>query len=315
MMTYKPTSRGLAILLLALAVTVPTLATNAKVALLRQSQGEITVDGAPARKFQALKVGDTLTLGPDAQLTVDYLKSGVRQVATGPSRLTVNADGLSGQNVVSEKAARVDALANIGAQKKMGGGAVRGNENKPLDVKVTHVDGRPRFEVFQNGAPFQGEYYAALFREDDLEFGWEREPLVGPVVPVPEQVLAQMKPGVSYTVSVGMPDQLELMEGRRLRCQIIPQEQLEDLEYASRNLREIAISENNAEPLLLLMDLYNEKDMVEKAAEAGQQALDLALKSDRKPVYLDELSEALTRLYDELDDEEAVKRVETLTSR
>ena len=315
MKTYLPAARGLAILLLALSLATPTLA-NTKVALLRASEGEVTVQGTAARKFQPLRVGDKLALQANSALTVDYLKSGLRQVATGPATLTVTEHGLKGSSVVTKQAARLASLQNIGAQKKIGGGSVRG-DGKPADLKIhiTYFEGQPRFEVLDDGIPYQGEYYAAIFHESDLEFGWEQEPLVGSIIPVPDHVLKAMKPGQSYTISVGLPEQLELMQGRRLRCQVIPQDQLEDLDFARRSLEQLAAETNDAQPLLLLMDLYNEKDMVEKAAEAGSRALRLALKAKTKPIYLDELTEALDRLYTELDDQDAIERTQRLSAQ
>ena len=296
------------LLLLLLVLAVPALAAG-KVALLRTVSGNVSLAGKPAKKLQTLAVGDQLILAAGGSITADFLKSGLRQTVSGPATVKVAVDGFQGEGkIASDKASRMAALPDIGGQKKMGGGTVRGAE--PISLRVEQTTTGPRFLISNVVKQETVPYYVSIYSPQDMDFeDFSVNNLTASEWVMPDEIRSQLKPGKTYLMKVGEKAQFDLgQEGHRMRFQWLDGDQVASLAEMERSVIEQAMAAKDPEPLVLLMAVYDEYDMAAEASEAGQQALDLA------PGRLDEattkqLAETVRRLLIEIDDTESAQRL------
>lgn len=268
----------LSIFFLLFALTSVALAGD-RVAIVREVQGTVTSGDKQVTKYQTLSPGQTVLLSSDAVLVVDYLKSGLRQSVNGEVKLEVGENRLLGApNIKEQKSARFEALSNIGAQKKIGGSATRIGSASDIRVTIKQGEQGPQFMVGQGSSSVEGSYYVVLSETEGgpLGWGWERASLKESPIPIPPNVLQELKPGVRYTILVGKPGDYQSHRGHRLRFQKIPSSVLRELERLRVELRD------SPEGLLNLMEIYNSLDMVAEARDVGRTLLEHPLPQTQK---------------------------------
>lgn len=261
-----------ALAILSLLVGIPVLAAGGKVALLR-ADGTVKVDGKPAKKLQPLLEGSTLEVAQGASVRVDFLKSGKRQTVQGPASLKVAATGLSGQGkIVDQKAATLAAMKDIGAQKKMGGGAVR-NLFFPVCSRPSSGGERLTFSAEDSrGKPYSDSYFVRLYVPGGADL-WESEELQGPTYTVPAEVGASLKPGEVYAVMTYTKDDYYIERaGHALPFMSLSDQEVATLAATRESLEALARESKDPAPLLLLMEILDEKVQINAASEVACEA-------------------------------------------
>ncbi len=247
-------------ILLLILVATPMVLAQSRIALLRESSGQVTVDGKPAKNYQTLTQGAKLKLGPGATARIDYLKTGVRHEVQGPTEVSIAASGVEGKGVSTSTSSRLSLVT--GSQKQGAVKAVRPTgEDVTLDVHWDVEAGQPRptFELIELSAVDERDFELVIVDTPfQADLGSGRVTYQGPPLEVGRLYKASIEEGfLSHIVEFQVPSPEEVVM----------------LEESQKELRQLATDTQDPTPLLLLVKLLKEHGLHYRASQVADELM------------------------------------------
>ncbi|MBI3924267.1 MAG: hypothetical protein HY319_01885 [Armatimonadetes bacterium] len=276
-------------LLILWLLAAPALAQTPAVGLIVSVEGAVTSAGNPVGKYSPLPEGTILDLPEGSRVVVEFM-TGRSESITGPGQVTVTSGGCQG---TAQVAPAPSATAEVPQPP-------RPEQPFPVpDARMTRPGPYPGTPIF--GWEYTTEDAAAsvpfelrVLDKPDGNIVWSEKTDAqvrsydGPVLEMDRTYYVQIR---------SRREAEENKPGDIIRFRVLAPQTAAGLRDSSLELRKQAREKKDAQPLLLLIDLYERNDALAKALDTGLEAVKYAGSLPKEQQV--KLHQRLAQLYDE----------------